>query len=145
MTGKRVTRVAIDTSALLALASPRDQYHSRAVNTARRFVALGGRWVGSVLVLAELHGHMLQRRGPTAARSILRALRQDPAYEWQDVTGSLIDIATTAWLERFSDQHFSLTDAVTFALMKSERIKVAFAFDQAFVTAGYRLLDETGV
>lgn len=140
-----MTRVAVDTSALLALASPRDQYHTRAVSTARRFVALGGRWVGSVLVLAELHGHMLQRRGPTAARNILSALRQDPAYAWHDVTGDLIDNANALWLERFSDQRFSLTDAVTFALMKSERIKVAFAFDQDFVTAGYRLLDETSV
>jgi uncharacterized protein len=140
-----MTRVAVDTSALLALASPRDQYHARAVNTARRFVALGGRWVGSVLVLAELHGHMLQRRGPTVARNILTALRQDPAYVWHDVTGGLIDAANALWLERFSDQRFSLTDAVTFALMKSERITVAFAFDQDFVTAGYRLLDETGV
>ncbi len=140
-----MTRVAIDTGALLALASPRDQYHVRAVTIARRFVALGGRWVGSVLVLAELHGHMLQRRGPTVARNILSTLRQDPAYEWREVTVDLIDVANSAWLERFGDQHFSLTDAVTFALMKRERIKTAFAFDQDFVTAGYRLLDESAV
>jgi len=140
-----MTRVAIDTGALLALASPRDQYHVRAVATARRFVALGGRWIGSVLVLAELHGHMLQRRGPTVARNILTTLRQDPAYEWREVTVDLIDVANSAWLERFSDQHFSLTDAVTFALMKRERIQTAFAFDQDFVTAGYRLLDESAV
>lgn len=140
-----MARVAIDTGALLALASPRDQYHVRAVAIARRFVALGGRWVGSVLVLAELHGHMLQRRGPTVARHILTTLRHDPAYEWREVTVDLIDVANSAWLERFGDQQFSLTDAVTFALMKRERIKTAFAFDQDFVTAGYRLLDESAV
>ena len=140
-----MNRAAIDTGALLALANPRDQYHARAVTTARQFVALGGRWVGSVLVLAELHGHMLQRRGPDVARRILTTLRRDPAYDWRDVTVALIDTATQSWLERFGDQRFSLTDAVTFALMKQERIKTAFAFDQDFVTAGYRLLDESAV
>lgn len=140
-----MARVAIDTGALLALASPRDQYHARAVAIARRFVALGGRWVGSVLVLAELHGHMLQRRGPTVARHILTTLRHDPAYEWREVTVDLIDVANSAWLERFGDQQFSLSNAVTFALMKRERIKTVFAFDQDFVTAGYRLLDESAV
>ena len=140
-----MARVAIDTSALLALASPRDQYHTRAVTTARQFVTLGGRWVGSVLVLAELHGHVLQRRGPTVARHILTTLRYDPAYVWCEVTLDLIDAANSMWLERFGDQRFSLTDAVTFALMKRERMTTAFAFDQNFVTAGYRLLDESAV
>lgn len=140
-----MARVAIDTGALLALASPRDQYHTRAVTTARQFVTLGGRWVGSVLVLAELHGHLLQRRGPTVARHILTTLRYDPAYVWCEVTLDLIDAANNMWLERFGDQRFSLTDAVTFALMKRERISTAFAFDQDFVTAGYRLLDESAV
>jgi len=51
-----IARAAMDTGALLALASPRDQYHTRAVETATAHLRSGGRWVGSVLVLAELHG-----------------------------------------------------------------------------------------
>jgi predicted nucleic acid-binding protein len=44
------------------------------------------------------------------------------------------------WMLRFADQRFSLTDAVTFELMRTERVTRAFAFDQDFVTAGYSLL-----
>ncbi len=134
------TRAAIDTSALLALANPRDQYHDRAVATARRFIGLGGRWMGSVLILAELHGHLLRWRGPVVARQVLAAVRRDPAYVWHPVEPELIDQAVVEWLERFSDQHFSLTDAVTFALMRRERLDEAFAFDHDFQVAGFELL-----
>lgn len=133
------SRAAIDTGALLALASPRDQFHARAVATAHRHLSRGGRWVGSVLVLAELHGHLLRWREPRVAHRILDALRRDSAYQWRAVDDELLDAATTNWLLRFSDQQFSLTDAVTCELMSRERIPQVFAFDQDFVTAGFTL------
>jgi len=79
------SRALVDTSALLALASRRDQYHARAVALARRFLADGGRFVGTSLVLGELHGHLRYRRGPAEARDVVGALLADPAYEWVDV------------------------------------------------------------
>ena len=63
--------VCVDTSALLALANPRDQYHAAAVAAARKHLDAGGRFIGSVLVLGELHGHLLQRRGAAQARAVL--------------------------------------------------------------------------
>ena len=61
----------IDTGALLAVANPRDPFHQRAVKLGRRHLSRGGRWVGTTLVLAELHGHLLQRRGAETARAHL--------------------------------------------------------------------------
>lgn len=133
-------RAAVDTGALLALANPRDQYHARALKTARRFRREGWRWVGSGLVLAELHAHVLRWRDAAAARLIVRSLLHDPIYEWQDVTVELLGSAVSGWLDRFADQRFSLTDAVTFELMRRHRIRRAFAFDRDFLTAGYELL-----
>ena len=137
-----MSRAAIDTGALLALANPRDQYHAVAVETAKRFVKGGGRWVGTVLVLAELHGHLLRWRGAAVARQVLEAVRRDSAYDWREVDLELIDSALSEWLERFGDQRFSLTDAVTFSLMRRERLTTAFAFDQDFPTAGFTLLGD---
>ena len=134
-------KAAVDTGALLALANPRDQYHATAVARARRFLSQGGQWVGSVLVLAELHGHLLRWRGPVPARQIVGAVLRDRAYQWREAGADLIEAALTGWLERFGDQRFSLTDAVTFELMRRERLTTAFAFDRDFETAGYRLLE----
>lgn len=136
-----MTRAAIDTGALLALASSRDQYHSRAVATERRFRSGGGQWVGSTLVLGELHGHLLRRIEPNTARRTISALLTDPVFEWHDASAELLQGAIDRWLTRFADQPFSLTDAVTFELMRRERITTAFAYDKHFVTAGYHLLD----
>ncbi|MGH7645800.1 MAG: type II toxin-antitoxin system VapC family toxin [Gemmatimonadales bacterium] len=134
------TRASVDTSALLAAASPRDQYHNEAVASGRRFLASGGRWLGTTLVLAELHTHLLHRHGPARARAAISRLLDDPAYEWVDAPVPLLREAVSVWLDGFPDQRFSLTDAVTFAVMRRERIRAAFAFDQAFVKAGFELL-----
>jgi predicted nucleic acid-binding protein len=135
-----MTRAAVDTGALLALASSRDQYHDRAVATEASFRRGGGQWIGTTLVLAELHGHLLRRLDPSSARRILEAVIADPAFDWRDATMQLVQGAMNRWMLRFADQRFSLTDAVTFELMRTERITRAFAFDQDFVTAGYELL-----
>ena len=48
--------------------------------------------------------------------------------------------ALDSWIGRFADQRLSLTDAVTFELMRREKLTHAFAFDADFVTAGFALL-----
>jgi uncharacterized protein len=133
-------RTLIDTGALLAVANPRDQYHDQAVEIGRRFLAGGGRWVGTTLVLAEIHGHLLQRRDPRTARVHLRSLLDDPVYEWHDATAELVREAQARWMERFRDQRFTLTDAVSFEIMRRLRLTTAFAFDHHFETAGYERL-----
>ena len=43
-------------------------------------------------------------------------------------------------IERFHDQDFSLTDAVSFELMVREGLSEAFAFDRHFTVAGFQLV-----
>lgn len=133
-------RVALDTGALLALASPRDQYHEQALKTESQVRSAGGRWVSHALVLAEFHGHLLRRTEPVRARIVIAALLQDPLIEWHDATVDLVNESIERWITRFADQRFSLTDAVTFEIMRREKILLAFAYDFDFVVAGYKLL-----
>lgn len=135
-----MSRIWVDTGALVALALPRDQHHQRAVSTLRRHAAAGVRWTSSVLVLAEFHSLAMQRRGPAAARASVTSLLVDPGYEWLDAPAALVSEAIPNWLDRFADQSFSLADAVSFELMRRERLTQAFAFDEHFVTAGFELL-----
>lgn len=97
--------------------------------------------MSSVLVLAEFHNLALRRCGLGAARSLVRRLLDDPSYQWLDVSVDVVTEAVPAWLQRFHDQPFSLTDAVSFELMRRERLTEAFAFDRHFVTAGFKLLE----
>ncbi len=141
MARKRIaSSVLIDTSALLALANPRDQYHARAVAIAKRLVKSGSRLVGTVLILAEFQAHFLCLMGPARARAIVTDLMNDPMYEWRDVSAELVTAAVSSWLERFRDQRFSLADAVSFEVMSQDRLEQAFAFDRRFRTAGFEVL-----
>lgn len=133
-------RAAVDTSALLALASSRDQYHQRASRTLGRLQTAGTRLVGHTLVLGELHGHLIRRLEPADARRLVVGVMRDPVFEWVDAGTELLSRAFSEWIERFTDQRFSLTDAVTFEMMREEQLSHAFAFDQDFVTAGFALL-----
>ena len=54
-------------------------------------------------------------------------LLDDPIHEWQPVAADLARDAVTNWLARFSDQRFSLIDAVSFELMRRAGLKHAFA------------------
>ncbi len=137
---KIASSVLIDTSALLALANPRDQYHTRAVAIAKRLVVSGSRLIGTVLILAEFQAHFLYLMGPARARAIVSDLMNDPMYEWRDVSAELVTAAVSAWLERFGDQRFSLADAVSFEVMSRDGLEQAFAFDRGFRTAGFEML-----
>jgi uncharacterized protein len=133
-------RALIDTSALLALSRARDQYHEQAVRLAGRHVGSGGRFVGTTLVLSELHSHLLYLRGPTDARTALTHLLEDPVHDWLEVSAELAREAVAGWLDRFTDQSLTLVDAVSFEVMRRERLRDAFAFDRHFETAGFSLL-----
>jgi uncharacterized protein len=134
-------RALADTSALLALSRRNDQYHERAVRIADAHLAAGGRFVGTALVLGELHSHLLYLRGPAGARAALQQLVEDPVHEWLDVPASLVRDAIANWLDRYRDQSFSLIDAVSFEVMRRERLTHAFAFDHHFTVAGFELLE----
>lgn len=133
-------RVFVDTSSLLALSRSRDQYHELAVGIARRHLGAGGRFVGTTLILGELYSHLLYLRGPADARTALSRLLDDPAHHWMEVSEVLIRNALDGWLTRFADQRLSLVDAVSFEVMRDERITHAFAFDHHFELAGYHLM-----
>jgi predicted nucleic acid-binding protein len=93
-----------------------------------------------VLVLGEFHAHLLYLAGPARARRVTLDLLEDAIYSWVNVDVGIVSAATSGWLERFSDQKFSLIDAVSFEVMKRNRLSIAFAFDRHFQVAGYQQL-----
>lgn len=68
---------------------------------------------------------------------MIGGLLRDPPYAWIDVGPELVHEAVAQWLERYADQRFLLTDAVSLEVMRRERLNTVFAYDRDFETAGF--------
>ena len=129
----------VDTSAWypIALRSHADHEELSVALTAR--VRAGDRLVTTNLVIAETHALLTIRAGPATALAFLRHATTAPT-EVVESTQALELEAQTAWLVRFADQDFSLTDAVSFAVMTRRRIRDALTLDYHFAVAGFQIV-----
>lgn len=130
----------VDTGAWLAVVHRRDQYHTAAAAALRRLREERRRLVITNLILAELHLHLVHAMGPIRAAQHVQTILADPLIEEVFADRSLQAAAFTDWIQRFSDQPFTFTDAVSFAVMRSRGITAAFTFDRHFAVAGFRPL-----
>ena len=106
----------VDTSAWYPAVVRNHPDHRRVAAALTRAVKQGKRVVTTNLVVAETHALLLRRVNAAVALAFARTVRLPPNL----VVTSDPDLEAVAlgdWLERFSDQEFSLTDAVSFAVM----------------------------
>ena len=126
----------VDSSAWYPLARTSHPDHEALAGALRERVAAGARVVTTNLVIAESHALILSLAGPAAALAFLNQVRLPPndiVYSDQDVESRAI----TVWLSKYSDQTFSLADAVSFEVMKSRGIRDALTLDSHFAMAGF--------
>lgn len=126
----------VDTSAWYALALPGDAAHGRLARTLRERVSHGVRIVTTNLIVAETHALLLRRVGRGPAEAFARVVRGSPNLVVSS-TPELESAALDEWIGRFDDQDFSLTDAVSFAVMAERGIGEALTQDRHFATAGF--------
>jgi predicted nucleic acid-binding protein len=127
----------VDTSGWYPVVVRTQPEHAALTRALRDRVRAGARVVTTNLVVAETHALLLRRAGRDTAMAFVRGVGESPNL----VVASTSDLERTAvrdWLERFDDQPFSLTDAVSFAVMAERGIKEALALDHHFLAAGYR-------
>ena len=128
----------VDTSAWYPLLVAKHPDHARLATALRALIRNRRRLVTTNLVVAETHALLLRRVGAKTALAFVRTVDEAPNV----VIRSTRDLETEAernWLARYSDQGFSLTDAVSFAVMTHRRIRDALSLDHHFEIAGFQL------
>lgn len=128
--------IFVDTSAWVALADKDDAYHKRAAAIYPSLLKTQRNLITSNLIIAEGYIIILNELGHMPALNFLERIKASPRilkiYSNEDIEAEAEGI-----LAKYSDQDFSYTDAVSFIIMKRQKIKRAFCFDKRFVTAGF--------
>ena len=128
--------IFVDTSAWVALADKDDANHKEAASTYPLLLKNKNNLTTSNLVIAETYILILNELGHQASLNFLGRLKASPrilrVYSSEDIEADAQEI-----LSKFIDQDFSYTDAVSFVMMKRQKIKRAFSFDKHFVIAGF--------
>ena len=132
-------RVFADTSGLISLKDSSDTHHGEALGYLTAALAEGGvRLVLTNFILAEVHAYF--SRTPKVALEYLDRLLSDPLF--QVLRASPKDEeAALGILRHAGDKTYSMTDAISFAVMDRLGIDSALAFDKHFRQHGrYRIL-----
>lgn len=132
-------KIFLDTSGWLAAINFRDSRHQDVVKIYDDLIAKRTDFVTSSLVISEMHALIVRERGAKAGCDLLDAVYTDPLYRVVAIDRNLESAATDRWLRRF-EQPFSLADAVSFEIMRTEHIGQALALDHHFAVAGYTLI-----
>ena len=135
--------IFIDTGAFLAKEIAADQFHRQAMEFWQRITEEES----PVLYSSE---HVLDETVSLLARRTSYSW----ATEWgTDVLNAGIQFLPTNGndlkdafhlMRKFADQAVTLTDCISFVLMKKEGLRDAFGFDRHFTSAGFRLWPSAG-
>jgi predicted nucleic acid-binding protein len=130
----------LDTAGWFAALSPREHGHETAREAYADAVRGGHLLVTTPLVAAEMHTLILRWRGPGAATLFLETVFATGSHTVVPLDTELIDGAISRWIRRFADKSISLADAVSFEVMRRERITRALTFDRQFADADFEIL-----
>ncbi len=131
--------VFVDTGAWFALADRSDQHHNQAIKIYPKLLGRCHHLTTTNLVIAETYILIRRTIGQQAAITLLENIAASPRII-KIYSDSILEETARDILEKYKDQDFSYTDAVSFALMKQYGIAEAFSFDHHFVTAAFTLV-----
>jgi uncharacterized protein len=134
----------LDTAGWLAALSPRERHHDAAREAYVDAVRRGALLVTTMLVVSEMHALILRWRGISAAAYFLETVVESGSHHIVPVDEEVVQAALTRWIRRFQDKAFSLTDAVSFEIMRRERIGQALTLDRHFHDAGFQMVPAGG-
>lgn len=128
--------VFADTAFFVAFLNRRDVFHG----LAQRFMdSLQSRIVTTDWVLIEVANFMCATRLRKQVAGLVRVLQADPRMDIVPATAAAIE-AGLAFYEQHDDKQWSLTDCISFQVMRREAILHALTADHPFEQAGFEIL-----
>jgi predicted nucleic acid-binding protein len=135
-------RALVDSSASYALIDPREAWHAEALAIRDRLIAERWRLFTTNFLLAETHALLMSRMGRAVAA---RALFEIDRSATTVIRASAADERRArAIIAQYDDKDFSLTDAISFAVMERLGLIYAFTFDRHFAQYGFIALTPAG-
>jgi uncharacterized protein len=131
-------RALVDTSAFYATIDVSERDHRAAVEISRRLARERWRLFTTNYVVAEIHALVLIRVNRSAAERVLDELDVSPTTIVRAIEGD--EQRARAIIRQYRDKSFSLTDAISFAVMERLGIAQAFTFDRNFAQYGLPML-----
>ncbi|HEY3323198.1 MAG TPA: PIN domain-containing protein [Planctomycetota bacterium] len=128
--------IFVDTGYLIAIATPTDNLHARAVGWSR---SVKDTLLTTEYVLWECVNHFSCPVDRPKVHALLRSIRQSSQFEILDATAALSSEALQ-YHKAAADKFWSLTDCVSFIAMRERQITQALAHDRHFEQAGFEAL-----
>lgn len=129
--------IFVDTSFFVALRNARDRQHRNALQLLETHNQVP--LVTTNHVRGETWTYLRRRAGHGSAVDFIDALENSPRIEVVRISEEQEQEALN-WLRQHDEREYSFVDATSFMLMKSQRVRDAFAFDGDFSTAGFQEL-----
>jgi uncharacterized protein len=125
--------VFADAFYFIARLNRRDQHHERVLKFSRDFRA---RILISDWVLAEVADALAESESRCRVRDLILHLRQSPGCEIIPASRELLDRALELY-HQHADKKWTLTDCVSFTIMRERNVREALTGDRHFEQAGF--------
>ncbi len=124
-------KIFIDTGALIALTDADDENHKKAKTFYNTTKEKGGKFLTTNFVVCETMNYLNTKVSHNIAIIFRENLKKSGLIEIINITPLMEDSAFNIF-KQYADKNFSFTDCTSFSIMKSLKLKKAFAFDRHF-------------
>jgi predicted nucleic acid-binding protein len=125
--------IFVDTGAWFAVADKSDQFHRKAVSTLQKLTHDGFVLLTSNLVVHETVMLLTRKISKHAAITFLEKIHFDDRVEIFHAD-EIVEREAYQFFRSYDEHDFSITDCVSFVLMKRHGVKQVFTFDKHFKT-----------
>ena len=131
--------VFVDTSAWLALINEADTDHVKAKTIRDNLLRSKKRFIVTDYIIVEIANSLCKTRWRSHAVKLINSIRETDSIEVVEIDKEILGNAWNMYSTR-TDKEWSLTDCVSFVVMKKHGIRDAFTNDLHFEQAGFYIL-----